>query len=58
MPWWIPFIGAAAMAARAWRADARAWRILSEGLCRQCGYDRKGIAAASRCPECGAAPGA
>ncbi|HZW06766.1 MAG TPA: hypothetical protein VFF65_06555, partial [Phycisphaerales bacterium] len=34
------------------RAAARA----VEGRCRLCGYDRRGLAADGRCPECGAAP--
>jgi hypothetical protein len=54
IPWWIPLIAAAALAVRAWRADARAQRILSLGHCGVCGYDRKGIADATACPECGA----
>ncbi len=34
----------------------RAWRRSRAGLCLDCGYDRRGLAADSRCPECGAAP--
>jgi rubrerythrin len=37
-----------------WRLDVRA----RTGNCPTCNYDRRGIPAASVCPECGAAPAA
>jgi hypothetical protein len=38
-----------------------AWRTRPRerlGSCERCGYDRTGLAAAAKCPECGAAAGA
>lgn len=39
-----------------WRGDLIARRRSRSGRCLRCGYDRRGIPAASVCPECGAAP--
>jgi hypothetical protein len=40
----------------AWRLDTRARRRARVGHCPACNYDRRGIPAASVCPECGAPP--
>ena len=39
---------------QAWRWWVRHYRR-SNGLCTGCGYERKGLAEAAACPECGAA---
>jgi hypothetical protein len=38
------------------RARARGPRKGPEGLCWKCNYDRAGLAADAKCPECGASP--
>jgi hypothetical protein len=49
-PLWLPFsLCLLTSAALFWRD----FRFRSPGACRQCGYDRAGLAANSRCPECG-----
>jgi hypothetical protein len=40
----------------AWRLDALARRRARLNLCPKCHYDRAGIAADAKCPECGSAP--
>jgi hypothetical protein len=40
-------------AAILWRADRRG---RAPGLCGGCGYDRRGLAADAKCPECGTVP--
>lgn len=48
---WLLHLGGAAVG-RAWR---RNYARMTQS-CHGCGYDRKWIAAGSRCPECGAGP--
>jgi len=56
IPFWIPFLIAAAPTFLLWRADRRATRREREGHCPTCGYDRSGLAPDAPCPECGAVP--
>jgi len=58
IPLWFPTLLVAIPTALAWRADRRAWRWERIGLCPACGYDRRGLAPAAVCPECGAAASA
>jgi hypothetical protein len=58
IPTWTLVALAAATATGAWRLDTLARRRARAGLCPACNYDRRGIPAASVCPECGAAPAA
>jgi hypothetical protein len=43
-------------AAALWRRDIRERRRARAGSCLACGYDRRGLAADAKCPECGAVP--
>ena len=43
-------------AAIAWMAEAVARRRSRVGNCGKCKYDRTGLAATARCPECGTMP--
>lgn len=53
VPLWMPILICAIAAARAWRKEVLERRRNSVGLCRGCGYDRRGIADGAKCPECG-----
>src|SRR2546421_12907398 len=55
VPLWIPLCALAAPAGLLWYPDARAARRRRTGVCRSCGYDRRGLGAEATCPECGAA---
>jgi len=55
IPLWMPFAFTGGVAVAMWRiarssADLSAWR------CGVCGYDRSGLAADAKCPECGTVP--
>ncbi|HVU62894.1 MAG TPA: hypothetical protein VHC70_02865 [Phycisphaerales bacterium] len=53
LPMW-PFAFACLFATvTAWRLDGIARRRARLNLCPKCGYDRAGIAADAKCPECG-----
>lgn len=54
VPLWLPTLLIFIPSACAWWLDLRAMRRARIGLCRACGYDRRGLAAGSVCPECGA----
>jgi hypothetical protein len=55
VPLW-PFSALSAMlTCAAWRLDALARRRARLNLCPKCHYDRTGLAADAKCPECGAA---
>jgi hypothetical protein len=56
IPLWLPVVILFAPTVALWRLDVAARRRARLGLCRECNYDRRGIPAASVCPECGAAP--
>ncbi len=51
VPLWIPGAMGIALAIAGWRGE-RAARRVEVGACPKCGHDRKGIAAAERCPLC------
>jgi hypothetical protein len=53
VPLWAPACASFIACAAAWRRDARARRRARINHCPRCGYDRAGIGAAARCPECG-----
>jgi hypothetical protein len=57
-PGWSIAALAAAITGAAWRFDGIASQRAQVGCCASCNYDRRGIPAASVCPECGAAPAA
>jgi hypothetical protein len=48
-----PVLLTALPAALLWYADCRRSK---PGACGRCGYDRAGLAADAKCPECGTAP--
>lgn len=55
-PLWMPTVVALLCAGVAWRCGRRA-RLRDRGrVCRECGYDRAGLAEGSGCPECNALP--
>jgi hypothetical protein len=55
IPLWAPGMFILILTAVAWRWDALARRARLN-LCPKCNYDRAGIAADAKCPECGAMP--
>jgi hypothetical protein len=60
VPLWRPTLMVGVPAAALWLLEAFALdgaeiRRRKRGRCPKCGYDRRGIAAEARCPECGAA---
>jgi hypothetical protein len=54
VPLWPLVIVFAVGAGFAWYLDVLAWRREHPHLCPKCKYDRTGIAAGVKCPECGA----
>jgi hypothetical protein len=58
IPLWIPPLAMFALTAAAWALDILARRRARTTHCPKCGYDRTGLAASAKCPECGAAPAA
>jgi hypothetical protein len=58
IPLWMFALPWAILTAVFWRWDALARRRARLNLCPACNYDRRGLPAASVCPECGAAPAA
>ncbi len=56
-PIWILLVLSAPVTAIAWRLDTLALRRSGLNLCRNCGYERAGLAAGAVCPECGAGAG-
>jgi hypothetical protein len=50
-----PLLVTTLLAALLWHMDRRRF---GPGHCGKCGYDRRGLAADAKCPECGAAPSA
>jgi hypothetical protein len=58
VPLWMPVCLCLYGTIQAWRSDWRAARIQRSArlnLCPKCNYDRAGIAAGAKCPECGSA---
>jgi hypothetical protein len=58
IPLWAPFLLAAVSACFLWRGEIIAKRRRRVGVCRGCGYDRRGLVggADAACPECGTDP--
>ena len=56
IPLWVAVAPATVLAAFMWRFDRRATRRALGNVCTRCGYDRRGLAAAAVCPECGGVP--
>jgi hypothetical protein len=55
VPAWPVALLSAGATALAWRFDTLACRRARLNLCPKCHYDRAGLAAGAKCPECGAA---
>jgi hypothetical protein len=54
IPNWMLILPSLAAATALARPELRAWSRRRRGRCTQCGYDRRGLAAADAvCPECG-----
>ena len=53
IPMWTVAALVAAIAAPLWTLHLRARHRARVGLCKGCGYDRKGLAIDAKCPECG-----
>lgn len=56
VPMWPLCLLALGAAGFAWRLDTLARRRTRLNLCPKCTYDRTGLAANARCPECGTLP--
>jgi hypothetical protein len=56
LPLWIPFLVAAIPSALFWRRDHVLTKRARAGRCPACNYDRHGLTADAKCPECGAVP--
>jgi hypothetical protein len=55
--WWLCLVAAGVVLTAKPATGARLlWRGLNSGDCPRCGYDRGGLAADSKCPECGTVP--
>jgi hypothetical protein len=60
-PLWIPCTAAFVITGFAWRLDSlagRRERAARLNLCPKCNYNRAGLTAGMKCPECGTAPDA
>lgn len=53
IPLWFPLLLIVIPTTRIWFADIRARFRRRVGTCGRCGYDLQGLAAGSKCPECG-----
>jgi hypothetical protein len=56
VPLWMPLLLAGAPTALLWRPHLRIRRRMRLGHCPGCGYDRRGLAAEIKCPECAMLP--
>jgi len=56
IPCWLPLACVLPPTVVAWRRDTLARCRAKLNLCPKCGYDRTGLAAGAKCPECGAVP--
>jgi hypothetical protein len=54
VPLWTPLALAGLPAVLLWRADGCRRARARHGRCASCDYDRRGLARAAACPECGA----
>lgn len=57
LPLWIPLGIFLIVTISCWRQDIISLRRERAHLCAKCRYDRTGLAADVKCPECGVAPG-
>jgi hypothetical protein len=55
VPVWAPTAVCLVACVTAWRLDTLASRRARLNLCPKCHYDRAGLAAGAKCPECGSA---
>jgi hypothetical protein len=55
VPLWFPLVALIVLATFLWHRDmlARRREQLRTSVCSSCGYDRAGLTAGLRCPECG-----
>ncbi|HVU63860.1 MAG TPA: hypothetical protein VHC70_07780 [Phycisphaerales bacterium] len=56
LPLWMPTGLMVIPTLLAWRLDTLARRRARLSLCAKCNYDRAGLAAGAKCPECGMLP--
>ncbi|HVU63862.1 MAG TPA: hypothetical protein VHC70_07790 [Phycisphaerales bacterium] len=56
VPLWLPAMLTVVVSAAAWRLDSLARRRARLNLCAKCHYNRAGLAAVAKCPECGEPP--
>jgi hypothetical protein len=56
IPIWPGVVAFAAPACILWLTDRRSNWFRLAGACPKCGYDRRGLAADAKCPECGKLP--
>jgi len=56
LPLYIPLAVSLTFTALLWRREFRHRRVAKAGACGVCGYDRRGLDAAAKCPECGVRP--
>jgi hypothetical protein len=54
VPMWFIITAFAGFSGYWWRREYKVRRARSHGACHGCGYDRRGILATAKCPECGA----
>jgi hypothetical protein len=52
-PVWILLVAGSLLVGPLWWRDHLAVRFRRGGRCPQCGYARRGLAAETKCPECG-----
>jgi hypothetical protein len=55
IPYWMLLVPMLFFAASFWRAEIRRRRV-KRGVCPDCLYSRRGLAADATCPECGTVP--
>ena len=53
VPLWMPLSAGVMASGAAYALGATARRRARRGACAKCGYDRVGLAAGAKCPECG-----
>jgi hypothetical protein len=56
VPLWPGVAILSLLAAFAWITEIRMSRLLGAARCSCCGYDRRGLPADAKCPECGTVP--
>ena len=56
LPLWLPLLMTGIGGGLLWKSELRSERKRRAGLCPSCGYDRRGLAADAKCPECGTVP--